>query len=104
MTSHAQEPHSVPACWWGWWFEVGVLLGFLVWVEVFWGCVPGGVVDGGDGPLFFVDQVVVAGAEEGAVVRAGGAAAGPVGDVVGFAPGGGDGAVGEGAALVPGGK
>ena len=51
---------------------------------------------------FFVDHVVVMGAEQGPVVGSGGSAAGPVGDVVGFAPGGGDGAAGEGAALVAG--
>src|SRR6478672_4256458 len=43
------------------------------------------------------------GTQECSVVCAGGAAAGPVVDVVGFAPGCGDGAAGEGAALVPGG-
>ena len=42
------------------------------------------------------------GAEQGAVAGSGGSAAGPVGDVVGLAPGGGDGALREGAALVPG--
>src|SRR6478672_13227542 len=42
------------------------------------------------------------GTQECSVVCAGGAAAGPVGDVVGFAPGCGDGAVGEGAGLVAG--
>src|SRR6476661_486773 len=63
---------------------------------------PGDAVFDVDVPLFCVDQVVVVGAEEDAVVGAGGSALGPVGDVVGFAPGCGDGAVGEGAALVAG--
>jgi hypothetical protein len=44
----------------------------LVGVEVFWGFEPGGVVGNGDGPLFFVDEVVVAAAEEDAVVDVGG--------------------------------
>ena len=42
------------------------------------------------------------GAEQGAVLGSGGAAAGPVIDVVGLAPGRGDGAAGKGAAPVPG--
>ena len=47
---------------------------------------------------------MVVGAEECAVAEVGGAVVGPVGDVVGFAPGCGGGAVGEGAALVAGGE
>jgi hypothetical protein len=54
-------------------FEVVVLLGFLGGVDVAWGCEPWDAVAGVDGPLFFVDEVVVMGAEEGAVVGAGGA-------------------------------
>ncbi len=58
--------------WVGWWFEVVVLLGCLVGVEVGWGDKSGCVVDGGDGPLFFVDEVVVVAAEQDAVVDGGG--------------------------------
>ncbi len=42
-----------------------------------------GAVGDGDGVVAFVDGVVVAGAEEGEVVEAGGAAVDPVDDVVG---------------------
>src|SRR6478672_5052429 len=84
--------------------EVVVSAGCLVWVEVGWRDEPGNARAGLDGPLFFVDQVVMVGTQECSVVCAGGAAAGPVGDVVGFAPGCGDGAAGEGAALVAGGE
>src|SRR6476620_369707 len=83
--------------------EVVVSSGGLLGVEVGWRDEPGDAVAGLDGPLFFVDQVVMVGTKECSVVCAGGAAVGPVGDVVGFAPGGGDGAAGEGAALVAGG-
>jgi hypothetical protein len=83
-------------------FVVVVLSGLLAGVDVGWRDEPGGPVFEVDFPLFFVDQMVVVGAEEDAVVGAGGSAAGPVGDVVGFAPGCGHGAVGEGAALVSG--
>jgi hypothetical protein len=58
--------------WWGW-FEVVVLLGFLGGVDVAWGCEPGDAVEGVDGPLFFVDEVVVMGAEQDAVADVGGA-------------------------------
>src|SRR6478735_1823450 len=83
--------------------EVVVSSGCLVGVEVGWRDEPGNSRAGLDGPLFFVDQVVMVGTQERSVVCAGGTAVGPVGDVVGFAPGGGDGAAGEGAALVSGG-
>ena len=39
--------------------EVVVLSGFLVGVEVGWRYVPGSSGAGLDGPLFFVDQVMV---------------------------------------------
>lgn len=61
-----------PRWWWGW-FEVVVLLGFLLRVDVAWGCEPGDAVAGVDGPLFFVDEVVVMGTEQGAVNGVGGA-------------------------------
>ena len=48
-----------------------VLLGFLGGVDVGWRCVPGDAVVDVDLPLFFVDEVVVVGAEEGAVLGAG---------------------------------
>src|SRR6478735_9316803 len=83
--------------------EVSVPAGCPGGVEVGWWDEPGDAGPHLDGPVFFVDHVVVMGAEQGSVVGSGGAAAGPVGDVVGLAPGGGDGALREGAALVPGG-
>ena len=46
----------------------------LVGVDVGWGDEPGDAGVHGDGPLFFVDEVVVVGAEEGAVVGSCGAA------------------------------
>ena len=58
--------------WWG--FEVVVLPGALVGVDVGrWDEAWGAVLDG-DGPLFFVDQVVVETAEQDAVVGGGFAA------------------------------
>ena len=48
-----------------------VLLGFLLWVDVGWGDVPGDAGAELDGPLFFVDEVVVVCAEECAVVGGG---------------------------------
>lgn len=53
-----------------------------------------------DRPLSFMDQVVMPGAEQYAVVDAGGSACRPGNDVVGFAPGGRHRAVGEGTAPV----
>jgi len=50
-----------------------VLLGFLGGVDVARWCVPGDAVFAGDGPLFFVDEMVVVAAEECAVACAGGA-------------------------------
>ena len=52
--------------------EVVVLSGLLGGVDVWWWDEPGGAVGHVDGPLFFVDEVVVVAAEEGAVVGAGG--------------------------------
>ena len=49
-----------------------VLSGLLGGVDVWWWDEPGDAVWHVDGPLFFVDEVVVVGAEEGAVVGAGG--------------------------------
>lgn len=54
--------------------EVVVALGFLVGVEVGWRGEPGDAGAEVDGPLFFVDDVVVVGAEECSVVGAGGSA------------------------------
>ena len=51
-----------------------VSLGFLAGVDVGWGDEPGDAVFDVDCPLFFVDEVVVMGAEEGAIVGAGGSA------------------------------
>ncbi|GAA1274239.1 hypothetical protein GCM10009589_30680 [Arthrobacter pascens] len=53
---------------------VVVAAGFLVGVDVRWRDEPGDAGSHVDGPLFFVDEVVVMGAQEGAVVGAGGAA------------------------------
>jgi hypothetical protein len=47
-------------------------LGLLVWVDVGWRDEPGDPGFDLDVPLFFVDQVVVMGAEQCAVVGAGG--------------------------------
>jgi hypothetical protein len=47
---------------------------FLVWVDVGWRDEPGDAGFDLDGPVFFVDEVVVMGAEEGSVVGAGGSA------------------------------
>jgi hypothetical protein len=49
-----------------------VASGLLVWVDVGWRDEPGDAGVDLDGPLFFVDEVVVMGAQEGAVVGAGG--------------------------------
>ena len=70
----------------GWWEELGVVVGG---VEP---DLPGGVVD----------EAVVVAAEQDHVVQAGGAAVGPVLEVVGVAHQGWAGAVGEGAVLVAG--
>ena len=48
--------------------------GLLAWVDVGWRDEPGDAVVDVDFPLFFVDEVVVVGAEEGAVVGVGGSA------------------------------
>lgn len=56
-------------CWWRGWLEVPVLLGFSLGVDMRRGCVPGGPVPGGDSPLFFVDEVMVVGAKECAIVQ-----------------------------------
>jgi hypothetical protein len=53
---------------------VVVAAGFLVGVDVGWGDEPWDAGFDVDLPLFFVDEVVVVGAEEGAVVGAGGSA------------------------------
>jgi hypothetical protein len=50
---------------------VVVSLGFLVGVDVGWRYEPGHAFGDMDLPLFFVDEVVVMGAQEGAVVGAG---------------------------------
>ena len=55
----------------------------------------GSAVDDGDGPGGVVDEVVVVAAEQDEVVQAGGAAVGPVLDVVGVGPAGGSGAAWE---------
>ena len=47
---------------------VVVASGFLVGVDVGWGDEPGGAGFHGDGPVFFVDEVVVVAAEEGSVL------------------------------------
>jgi hypothetical protein len=47
---------------------------FLFGVDVGWGDEPGDAGSHVDRPLFFVDEVVVVGAEEGAVVGVGGSA------------------------------
>ena len=47
--------------------------GLLGGVDVWWWDEPGDAVGHVDGPLFFVDEVVVVAAEEGAVFGAGGA-------------------------------
>src|SRR6266511_2565898 len=54
-----------------------------------------------DGPVLVVCGVVVSGAEEDGVVQVGGAAVGPVPQMVGVAPAGGQVAAGEGAARIP---
>jgi hypothetical protein len=54
--------------------EVVVSLWLLVWVDVGWWFEPGDAGFDLDGPLFFVDEVVVMGAEQGSVVGAGGSA------------------------------
>src|SRR4249919_432747 len=82
--------------------EVVVAPGPLAGVEVGWRDEPGDAASDVDGPVFLVDHVVVVGAEQHAVLGSGGSALGPVGDVVGLAPGGRDGAAGEGAAAVAG--
>ncbi|GAT89809.1 hypothetical protein CVCC1112_4468 [Paenarthrobacter nicotinovorans] len=46
----------------------------LVGVDVGWGDEPGDAVLDGDAPVFFVDEVVVVGAEQGGVVCSCGAA------------------------------
>jgi hypothetical protein len=51
-----------------------VAAGCLFGVDVGWGDEPGDAGLHVDGPLFFVDEVVVAGAEECAVVGVGGSA------------------------------
>jgi hypothetical protein len=51
-----------------------VAAGFSVGVEFWWGFEPGDFVGDFDGPQFFVDEVVVMGAEEDAVAGAGGSA------------------------------
>lgn len=51
-----------------------VLLRFSMWVNVLWGCVPGDGVMDADGPLFFVDEVMMVCAQECAVTRGGGPA------------------------------
>ena len=53
---------------------VVVAAGFLVGVDVEWRADPGDAGSHVDGPLFFVDEVVVMGAQEGAVVGVGGSA------------------------------
>jgi hypothetical protein len=53
---------------------VVVSLGFLGGVDVGWRDEPGDAGFDVDLPLFFVDEVVVMGAQEGAVVGAGGSA------------------------------
>lgn len=83
--------------------EVQVASGCLAGIDVGWGFEPCHAGVHGDGPAFFVDDVVMVAAQQGAVVGSGGAAVGPVVDVVGFAPRRGDSAIGEGAALVAGG-
>lgn len=79
---------------------VPVAFGGLVRIEVFGGSEPRGSVDGCDRPVPLLDEVVVAGAEQDAIVNGGGAACCPGNDVVGFAPRRGHGAVREGAPLV----
>jgi hypothetical protein len=54
--------------------EVPVSSGLLVWVDVGWGEEPGDAGFDVDGPQFFVDEVVVMGAEQGSVVGAGASA------------------------------
>jgi hypothetical protein len=54
--------------------EVVVALGLLVGVDVGWWFEPGDAGCDVDGPVFFVDEVVVMGAEQGAVGGAGGSA------------------------------
>ena len=82
--------------------EVSVPSGCPGGVEVGWRDEPGDAGAHLDAPVFLVDHVVVMGAEQGSVAGSGGSAAGPVGDVVGLAPGGRNGALREGAAPVPG--
>jgi hypothetical protein len=53
---------------------VVVAAGFLVGVDVGWGDEPGDAGFEVDFPVFFVDQVVMVGAEQDAVVGAGGSA------------------------------
>src|SRR6476469_5010783 len=70
-----------------------------------WSGVPGDAGGGnGGGEVAVVDLGVVSRAEQGAVGQVGGSAVAPVHDVVGVAPGGGDGAAGEAAAVVAGGQ
>ena len=57
-----------------------------------------------DFPGGVVDDAVVAAAQQDEIVEVGGAAVGPVSDVVGVGPAGGVGAAGVGAALVAGGQ
>jgi hypothetical protein len=51
-----------------------VAAGFLAGVDVGWRDEPGDAVCDGDLPLFFMDEVVMVGAEQDAVVGAGGSA------------------------------
>src|SRR6266545_7732227 len=96
-----------PGCWW-----CGLLsgVGFVAVVAagVLFGVDPGGwgefgqaVAGDADGPVLVVCGVVVSGAEEDGVVQVGGAAVGPVPQMVGVAPAGGQVAAGEGAARIP---
>src|SRR6266498_3038113 len=92
-----------PAVYWrGWGGFVAVLA-----AGVLFGVDPGGwgefgVAVGGDadGPVLVVCGVVVAGAEQDGVEQVGGAAVGPVQQMVDVAPAGGQVAAGEGAALI----
>src|SRR6266545_307155 len=66
-----------------------------------WGEFGQAVAGDADGPVLVVCGVVVSGAEEDGVVQVGGAAVGPVPQMVGVAPAGGQVAAGEGAARIP---
>ena len=81
---------------------VGVAAGLLVGVDPGGWCGPGEAGFHLQGPGAGVDVVVVSAADEGEVVEVGGAALGPVPQVVGVAPGCGGGAAGDDAGAVAG--